>query len=149
MIDITELQTNTNAYSYSYSSSSSSQQPPHSHKFLQHGLRLLQLLCEGHNLALQNYLRVQSNNYQSYDLISETAALLEAIEKDIDSTNLDQAVQLFATITEYCQGPCPDNQNALIRTKLCDSVNNILQNKLKLTDEESVIQLQVRQKSKF
>ena len=29
-------------------------------------LRFLQLLCEGHNLELQNYLRSQTNNIKSY-----------------------------------------------------------------------------------
>lgn len=100
-------------------------------------------------MELQNYLRSQTNNIKSYlkflvfdfsisykrnsdtvryDLISETAAFLEALEREIDATNIDIAIQLFTTLTEYCQGPCPENQSALIRTKLCESVNWILQN---------------------
>ena len=59
---------------------------------------------------LQNHLRLQANNLQSYDLISETAACLEALESCIDAVNADIGVQLFRTLTEYCQGPCPDNQ---------------------------------------
>eukprot|EP00026_Physarum_polycephalum_P000121 Phypoly_transcript_00121.p1 GENE.Phypoly_transcript_00121~~Phypoly_transcript_00121.p1 ORF type:complete len:2101 (+),score=228.03 Phypoly_transcript_00121:347-6649(+) len=104
-------------------------------------LRFLQLLCEGHNLELQNYLRSQTNNIKSYDLISETAAFLEALEREIDATNIDIAIQLFVTLTEYCQGPCPDNQSALIRTKLSESVNWILQNSYSGCEAVLVVEL--------
>jgi hypothetical protein len=89
-------------------------------------LRFLQLLCEGHNLVMQNHLRLQVNNIQSYDLISETAACLESLESSIDNTNIEVTHQLFRTLTEYCQGPCPENQLALIQTKLCESINSIM-----------------------
>ncbi len=39
-------------------------------------------------LFLKNYLRVQSNSAESYDLISETASYLEALEREIDPTNI-------------------------------------------------------------
>ncbi|KAL6077190.1 Inositol 1,4,5-trisphosphate receptor type 1, variant 2 [Balamuthia mandrillaris] len=140
--------------------------------FIKEILRFLQLLCEGHNLNLQNYLRTQTsssstssssplqpssslssfiegrasnnsnnNSFESYDLISETASYLEALERDIDATNIDIAIQLFITLTEYCQGPCLDNQLALIRTKLCDSVNSILQNDYPLCRKADVTSL--------
>jgi uncharacterized protein Yka (UPF0111/DUF47 family) len=37
-------------------------------------------------------------------LISETAAYLEAVEREIDATNIKIATQLFTSLTEYCQG---------------------------------------------
>lgn len=42
-------------------------------------LRFLQLLCENHNCDLQNYLRVQSNNKTSYNLVCETLQFLDCI----------------------------------------------------------------------
>lgn len=101
-------------------------------------LRFLQLLCEGHNLALQNYLRSQTHNVKSFDLISETAAYLEALYREIGPTNIDTAVQVFTTLTEYCQGPCRANQFALIRTKLCEAANHILQKDHKPCNTASV-----------
>lgn len=119
--------------------------------FIRKILRFLQLLCEGHNKDMQNYLRSQTeSNDESYDLISETATYLEAVEREIDPTNIKIAQQLFITLTEYCQGkrlisysrckvlikvlcnllspagPCPENQVALMRTKLVESANWVL-----------------------
>ncbi len=88
-------------------------------------LRFLQLLCEGHNLELQSLLRLQPNSAKSVDLISETAGCLEALEGGIDKNNIDIAIQLFVTLTEYCQGPSAENQITLSRTKLCESINYI------------------------
>lgn len=75
--------------------------------FIRKILRFLQLLCEGHNKDMQNYLRCQTESSgESYDLISETATYLEAVEREIDPTNIKIAQQLFITLTEYCQGTC-------------------------------------------
>ena len=40
--------------------------------------RFLQLLCEGHNLRMQNYLRQQTNGIRSVDLVSATGMLTYA-----------------------------------------------------------------------
>ena len=60
----------------------------------------------------------------------------------MDDTNVDIAIQVFTTLAEYCQGPCTDNQFALIRTKLCDSVNWIIKqnysHSCNLTDESEL-----------
>ena len=96
--------------------------------FIGEVLRFLQLLCEGHNDCLQNYLRSQTNNIKSYDLISETATFLEALYHEINPATIEVAVQCFESLTEFCQGPCHANQFALIRTKLCESAMYILHN---------------------
>jgi hypothetical protein len=93
--------------------------------YIQQILRFLQLLCEGHNLELQGLLRLQAYSAKSVDLISETAACLESLEGGIDKNNIDIAIQLFVTLTEYCQGPSAENQITLSRTKLCESINYI------------------------
>jgi hypothetical protein len=92
-------------------------------KAMEELLRMLQLLCEGHNHLLQDHIRQQRHSLQSYDLVSETAVYLEALERNIDAGSVSTAIQVFNSLTEYCQGPCLDNQMALTKTKLCDSVN--------------------------
>eukprot|EP00055_Hartaetosiga_balthica_P018162 m.129598 g.129598 ORF g.129598 m.129598 type:complete len:2620 (+) comp9461_c1_seq6:133-7992(+) len=77
-------------------------------------LRLLQLLCENHNNLLQNYLRVQPNNKVSYNLILETIKYLDyGIALAINDQNVGNVIQTLSTLTEYCQGPCVENQNTV------------------------------------
>ncbi|EGD76540.1 type I inositol triphosphate receptor [Salpingoeca rosetta] len=77
-------------------------------------LRLLQLLCENHNSKLQNYLRFQTNNKISYNLILETIKYLDyGIALLINDQNVGNVIQTLNTLTEYCQGPCIENQNTV------------------------------------
>ena len=84
-------------------------------------LRFLQLLCENHNRDLQNLLRNQKNNKTKYNLISETLILLDVICGSttgglgllglyINENNVMLINQILETLTEYCQGPCYENQ---------------------------------------
>lgn len=86
-------------------------------------LRFLQLLCENHNLYLQNYLRDQRNK-TNYNLVSETLMFLDCICGSttgglgllglyINEHNVSLINQTLATLTEYCQGPCHENQNCI------------------------------------
>lgn len=90
---------------------------------LQPILRFLQLLCENHNRDLQNYLRNQ-NNKTNYNLVCETLQFLDCICGSttgglgllglyINELNVDLINQTLTTLTEYCQGPCHENQNAI------------------------------------
>ncbi|VVC34830.1 Hypothetical protein CINCED_3A015582 [Cinara cedri] len=86
-------------------------------------LRFLQLLCENHNRDLQNLLRNQ-NNKVNYNLVSETLMFLDCICGSttgglgllglyINENNVSLINQTLETLTEYCQGPCHDNQNCI------------------------------------
>ena len=86
-------------------------------------LRFLQLLCENHNTFLQNLLRDQ-NNKTKYNLVSETLILLDCICGSttgglgllglyINENNVGLINQIMETLTEYCQGPCYENQACL------------------------------------
>lgn len=86
-------------------------------------LRFLQLLCENHNRHLQNTLRNQ-NNKTNYNLVSETLMFLDCICGSttgglgllglyINEYNVSLINQTLETLTEYCQGPCHDNQNCI------------------------------------
>ncbi len=84
-------------------------------------LRFLQLLCENHNHDLQNLLRDQASNKTKYNLVSETLVLLDVICGSttgglgllglyINENNVLLINQILVTLTEYCQGPCYENQ---------------------------------------
>lgn len=86
-------------------------------------LRFLQLLCENHNLQLQNFLRVQ-NQKNNFNLVSETLMFLDRICGSttgglgllglyINESNVALVNQTLETLTEYCQGPCHENQNCI------------------------------------
>uniref|UniRef100_A0A671RHI4 Inositol 1,4,5-trisphosphate receptor n=1 Tax=Sinocyclocheilus anshuiensis TaxID=1608454 RepID=A0A671RHI4_9TELE len=88
-------------------------------------LRFLQLLCENHNRDLQNFLRDQ-NNKTNYNLVCETLQFLDCICGSttgglgllglyINERNVDLVKQTLETITEYCQGPCHENQSCIAR----------------------------------
>ena len=85
-------------------------------------LRYLQLLCENHNRDLQNLLRQQSN--KTVNLVCETLQFLDCICGSttgglgllglyINENNVDLINQALSSLTEYCQGPCHENQNAI------------------------------------
>ncbi|XP_038033584.1 inositol 1,4,5-trisphosphate-gated calcium channel ITPR2 isoform X4 [Anas platyrhynchos] len=84
-------------------------------------LRFLQLLCENHNRELQNFLRHQ-NNKTNYNLVCETLQFLDCICGSttgglgllglyINERNVALVNQTLESLTEYCQGPCHENQN--------------------------------------
>ncbi|CAH0562339.1 unnamed protein product [Brassicogethes aeneus] len=86
-------------------------------------LRFLQLLCENHNPDLQKLLRHQSNK-NNYNLVSETLMFLDCICGSttgglgllglyINENNVALINQTLETLTEYCQGPCHENQNCI------------------------------------
>nr|DBA33817.1 TPA: hypothetical protein GDO54_001448 [Pyxicephalus adspersus] len=87
-------------------------------------LRFLQLLCENHNPDLQNYLRIQ-NNKTNYNLVCETLQFLDIMCGSttgglgllglyINEKNVALIIQTLETLTEYCQGPCHENQSCIV-----------------------------------
>ena len=91
-------------------------------------LRLLQLLCEGHHLPMQNFLRKQPHSANQVNVVDEVVRFLkELIAFEMDSSILPLVIQTFNTLTEFCQGPCPDNQAALVARGVTSDANRILQ----------------------
>ncbi|RXN33037.1 ryanodine receptor 2-like protein [Labeo rohita] len=106
--------------------------------------RFLQLLCEGHNTDFQNYLRTQTGNNTTVNIIISTVDYLlrESISdfywyysgKDVIdergqhnfSKAINVAKQVFNTLTEYIQGPCTGNQQSLAHSRLWDAVVGFL-----------------------
>ncbi|XP_072571401.1 inositol 1,4,5-trisphosphate-gated calcium channel ITPR1 isoform X6 [Paramormyrops kingsleyae] len=98
-------------------------------------LRLMQLLCENHNRDLQNFLRCQ-NNKNNYNLVCETLQFLDCICGSttgglgllglyINEKNVGLINQTVESLTEYCQGPCHENQNC-IATHECNGIDIII-----------------------
>ncbi|XP_029031557.1 ryanodine receptor 2 isoform X4 [Betta splendens] len=108
--------------------------------------RFLQLLCEGHNLDFQNYLRTQTGNNTTVNIIISTVDYLLRVQESISdfywnysgkdvidahgqhnfSTAIEVAKQVFNTLTEYIQGPCTENQQSLAHSRLWDAVVGFL-----------------------
>ncbi|RMZ97090.1 inositol 1-4-5-trisphosphate receptor type 2 [Brachionus plicatilis] len=72
-----------------------------------------------------NYLRYQSNNKSSYNLVCETLQFLDSLCGSttgglgllglwINENNFHLVNQTLETLTEYCQGPCRVNQSSII-----------------------------------
>lgn len=71
-------------------------------------------------VALQNFLRCQ-NNKTNYNLVCETLQFLDIMCGSttgglgllglyINESNVHLIIQTLETLTEYCQGPCQENQ---------------------------------------
>uniref|UniRef100_A0A1I8HM54 RYDR_ITPR domain-containing protein n=1 Tax=Macrostomum lignano TaxID=282301 RepID=A0A1I8HM54_9PLAT len=86
-------------------------------------LRLLQLLCENHNLEMQNFLRSQGGK-TNYNLVCQTLQFLDCICGSttgglgllglyINESNVGLVNQALISLTEYCQGPCQWNQSSI------------------------------------
>uniref|UniRef100_A0A8C5JWT5 Inositol 1,4,5-trisphosphate receptor n=1 Tax=Jaculus jaculus TaxID=51337 RepID=A0A8C5JWT5_JACJA len=98
-------------------------------------LRFLQLLCENHNRELQNFLRNQ-NNKTNYNLVCETLQFLDCICGSttgglgllglyINEKNVALVNQTLESLTEYCQGPCHENQVAVTASFATNELHGI------------------------
>eukprot|EP00960_Hanusia_phi_P010731 315333-Hanusia_phi.AAC.3 len=102
-------------------------------------LRFLHLLCEGHNLKLQNFLRYQPGSARSVDLVSGAAAYVDGVVQYIAPGTVEDVQVALLAIAEFTQSPCRGNQIALVDTRLCACANEILSLKTTLVgskDEE-------------
>ncbi|KYO42522.1 hypothetical protein Y1Q_0016287 [Alligator mississippiensis] len=115
-------------------------------EFTQDLFRFLQLLCEGHNNDFQNYLRTQTGNTTTINIIICTVDYLLRLQESISdfywyysgkdvideqgkrnfSKAMAVAKQIFNSLTEYIQGPCTGNQQSLAHSRLWDAVVGFL-----------------------
>ena len=92
-------------------------------------LRTLQMLCEGHNSTVQDYLRTQPGEPTNVDLVFECYDLLENLISKRHGTNLDQLLQCLATLSELVQGNLSGgNATMLLDTKLLEHLDELLFN---------------------
>ncbi|EGR30411.1 MIR domain protein [Ichthyophthirius multifiliis] len=100
-------------------------------------LRFLQLLAEGHYLDLQKYMRLQTQNYHNYDLLEAIIGLLNAYFFKKQEKYIKNMTQCFDTLTEYIQGPCKENQMALIQDNFLDLASSLLSIDEVMEDQEA------------
>lgn len=93
-------------------------------------LRLLQLLCEGHYLTMQDYLRQQIINGQvlgrTHDFVYMGAQMFASFTKFFNVLSLELGHQLIDFLAEMVQGPCHGNQIKLTSAKVVDSCKDLL-----------------------
>uniref|UniRef100_A0A8D0HN71 Ryanodine receptor 2 n=1 Tax=Sphenodon punctatus TaxID=8508 RepID=A0A8D0HN71_SPHPU len=117
--------------------------------------RFLQLLCEGHNSDFQNYLRTQTGNNTTVNIIISTVDYLLRVQESISDfywyysgkdvideqgqRNFSKAIQVAK------QGPCTGNQQSLAHSRLWDAVVGFLHvfahMQMKLSQDSSQIEL--------
>lgn len=122
----TPIEELTSNHDHTYAHSSSCGQLPEVIKIMRPILRFLQLLCEDHNLTMQNFMHLQQQNRTGYNLVAKTLVFLNCVcgSKEgslghklgeyIKENNVDLINQTLRTLTEYCQGPCIDNQRCIL-----------------------------------
>lgn len=97
-----------------------------SSKIIKNIIRLLQLFCENHNEVLQNYIRVQVKSQNTYDLIGIIINLLHELIRKKRLKSFYLISGCFDTLTELIQGPCRENQKAIINSKFLEIASNLL-----------------------
>ncbi|KAF1329854.1 Ryanodine-inositol 1,4,5-triphosphate receptor ca2 channel, partial [Globisporangium splendens] len=88
--------------------------------------RFLQLLCEGHYLNAQRYLISQPNAKVSANLVESTTSFLLETYPALMDLDMELIIQLFETITEFCQGLCIEAQETVANYKFISAVNALM-----------------------
>jgi hypothetical protein len=83
-------------------------------------LLLLECCCEGHYAEMQDFLRVQPSMRTQVNVVIDLVNSLLVLEGALSSQTISLTCQLYQTLTELVQGPCPGNQRFLAGTNLCD-----------------------------
>ncbi|EGR32738.1 MIR domain protein [Ichthyophthirius multifiliis] len=95
-------------------------------------LKFLQLCVEGHYLPLQNYFQKQENSRNNYDMVNLVADLLKAYYYgDCTQTTYDNMINCLDTLSEFVQGPCKENQDAVSDSKFFDIASDLFLSKPK------------------
>lgn len=105
--------------------------PSRALRYLRRIFRFMQLLCENHNLNLQNILRQQTTvtgnpNSKTFDFVSQLARMVGDFYKLFSCETCDLGQQIIDTLIELIQGPCTGNQTALITAKIIDSSRDFI-----------------------
>ncbi|KAI9331724.1 hypothetical protein BDR26DRAFT_869940, partial [Obelidium mucronatum] len=103
-------------------------------------MRLLQLLVEGHNFRIQEYMRTQPDNIKTFNLIRQVVDFLHAIVS-IESTQVVPVlIQVFDTLIDLSQG-CTQNQVAIFQAKIVHAVNFIWIQEYHDCSEDQILEL--------
>lgn len=90
----------------------------------------LRLFCEGHHKGLQEFLRVQSDDgikrANSVNMILSVTDILIHYKDIVDDFNIELGNKIFEYFVETLQGPCIENQVEICKTKLLETVEDLL-----------------------
>lgn len=93
-------------------------------------LRFLHLLCEGHNLLLQNFIRHQHGAKGSLgrrvDLVTAVASFASFLAHRLNPFTVRLSEAAWLALAEFVQSPCRPNQRLLVDTPLPTQANAIL-----------------------
>ena len=89
-------------------------------------MRFCQQLTENHNTLLQNYLRAQTSSRKSFDLVTKIVKYLDSMVRNRNKEYFDKMILCLEVLTEFIQGPCIENQIAIIEAKLVETASEIL-----------------------
>ncbi|KAI8609186.1 hypothetical protein BC830DRAFT_1233514 [Chytriomyces sp. MP71] len=103
-------------------------------------MRLLQLLVEGHNFRIQEYMRVQPDNIKTFNLIRDVVEFLHAIVSFSSPLVVPVMIQVFDTLIDLSQG-ATSNQITIFQAKIVQAVNYILVQNFHFCSAEQAIEL--------
>lgn len=110
-------------------------------KIVKGTIRFLQLLCEGHYLEMQNYLRdqhLQEIAQNKRDFVDTSSRLLGSFIKINNEMSIDLGIQIIDFLVELVQGPCTENQEKLVNCKVVDFCKDLL-NDISMKNEFKMI----------
>ncbi|KAJ3245409.1 hypothetical protein HDU78_009282 [Chytriomyces hyalinus] len=103
-------------------------------------MRLLQLLVEGHNFRIQEYMRIQPDNIKTFNLIRDVVDFLHAAVAVHDAQVIPLMIQVFDTLIDLSQGST-QNQVIIFQAKIVQAINYILVSDYKFCSEDQVVEL--------
>ncbi|DBA03745.1 TPA: hypothetical protein N0F65_004162 [Lagenidium giganteum] len=100
--------------------------------------RFLQLLCEGHYLNAQRHLIHQPQAKIPVNIVECTTSFLLDTYLALTDINIGLIIQLFETITEFCQGPCVEAQETVANYKFISAVNALMMHSFDQTNTPAI-----------
>lgn len=105
-------------------------------------LEMLRLMCEGHNQVMQNYQREQVENgiirQNSVNMIFVITDMLIKYQEIVDDFNIDLGNSIFEYFVEILQGPCYENQIEVCKSKMLETVEDMLMEFIKGKETRTV-----------
>ena len=106
-------------------------------------LIFIECATEGHYTDMQEYFRAQTGMRTQVNLVIDLVNNLLVLERTLSTLTISLTSQLYQTLTELVQGPCPGNQRFLIGTNLCDVAVRFMHGTYKDCELSKVIELKM------
>ena len=90
-------------------------------------VKLLGLMCDGHNKFMQNYFRKQEHNSENVNIIFKAVNFLKNVHKEINEFNISLISDTFCTVIEFIDGNYLNKMDAF-DARIIEVVNYIFRN---------------------